>query len=194
MEPISQAYQLLCLDPEFLHIPSPPFSLPPMIPAQDTIWTSLEQLPARSPGFHPQPLLCFSLSGQRIPVNTQVRSRPSSSAQDLCGFLLTQRKSPSPPRSPQGPACSAQSPPCPPLLPFTLPPTALTLLQAPWPGCSSNTQGTLQPQSLCTCCFHSLEYSSLNLSQLPVSPYSGLSSAVSSSEALFEGLPWWRSG
>lgn len=113
-----------------------------MIPAQDTIWISLEQLPARSPGFHPQSLLCFSHSGQRIPVNTQDRSRPSSSAQDLCGFLLTPRKSPSPPCSPQGPTCSAQAPPCPPLLPFILPPTALTLLQAPWPGCSSNTQAS----------------------------------------------------
>lgn len=155
-----------------------------MIPAQDNIWISLQQLPPRSLVFHPQLLVCFSHSGQKMPVNTQVRLRPLS-AQDLHGSHLPLGKSPSPPRSPQGLACCAV-----PSLP-SLPPTCplFSLLQAPWPP------GTLlflkhtwwhppASESL-----HVLFFSAWNilpeiLTRFPRSLYSGLGSAVPSSEAL----------
>lgn len=99
-----------------------------MISAQDNIWISLQQLPPRSPVFGPQLLVCFSPSGQKMPVDTQVRLYPPS-AQELHGSHLPLSKSPSPPQSPQGLACCAV-----PSLP-SLPPTRplLSLLQAPWP-------------------------------------------------------------
>lgn len=99
-----------CLDPEFLHIP---LSTPPtMIPAQHNIWISLQQLPPRAPlgGACLSSTSGLSLSRQRTPVNTQVRSHPSS-AQNLHGPHLPLSKSPSPPQNPQDPAsCSRPFP------------------------------------------------------------------------------------